>query len=69
MPSSKHPSAPAIRAPDALLDSGLTVIKCPVGNGIGPSLGHIYGEIEQSLRRELALVSVADVLRQTLQVR
>ena len=44
-------------------------LECPVGKGIGPALGHIYGEIEQSMRRELALVSVADVLRQTLQVR
>jgi hypothetical protein len=29
----------------------------------------VYGGIEQTLRRELAAVSVADVLRDTLQVR
>ena len=44
-------------------------LECPVGKGIGPALGDIYSEIEQSMRRELALVSVADVLRQTLLAR
>jgi hypothetical protein len=29
----------------------------------------VYDGIEQAMRRELALVSVADVLRDTLQVR
>ena len=42
-------------------------LECAVGRGIRPALGHIYGEIEQVMRRELALVSIADVLRQTLQ--
>ena len=44
-------------------------LDCPVGNGIRPALGHVYGQIEQALRRELAVVSVADVLRETLQAR
>ena len=44
-------------------------LECPVGRGIQPALGHLYGGIEQALRRELGLTSIADVLRQTLQVR
>jgi len=44
-------------------------LECPVGRGIRPALGQVYGTIEQALRRELAAVSVADVLRETLQVR
>jgi len=44
-------------------------LECPVGKGIRPALSQIYSEIEQAMRHELALVSVADVLRQTLQVR
>ena len=44
-------------------------LDCPVGKGIRPALGHVYGQIEQALRRELAVVSVADVLRETLQAR
>jgi Rrf2 family protein len=44
-------------------------LDCPVGRGIRPALSQVYGEIEQALRRELAVVSVADVLRETLQVR
>jgi len=44
-------------------------LECPVGRGIRPALDQVYGEIEQTLRRELALVSVADVLRTTLRVR
>jgi Rrf2 family protein len=44
-------------------------LACPVGKGIRPALGQVYGEIEQAVRRELARVSVADVLRETLQVR
>jgi Rrf2 family protein len=42
---------------------------CPVGRGIRPALGQVYAGIEQGMRRELALVSVADVLSETLQVR
>jgi len=44
-------------------------LECPVGKGIRPALSQIYGGIEQAVRHELALVSVADVLRQTLRVR
>ena len=44
-------------------------LECPVGKGIRPALGQVYGKIEQALRHELAFVSVADVLRETLQVR
>ena len=44
-------------------------LQCPVGRGIRPALDQVYGEIEQTIRRELALVSVADVLRKTLQAR
>ncbi len=42
-------------------------LECPVGRGIRPALSRVYGGIEEALRRELACVSVADVLRQTLQ--
>jgi Rrf2 family protein len=41
-------------------------LECPVGKGIRPALNQVYGEIEQAMRRELAFVSVADVLRETL---
>jgi Rrf2 family protein len=43
--------------------------ECPVGRGIRPALGQVYDGIEHVMWRELALVSVADVLRETLQVR
>jgi DNA-binding IscR family transcriptional regulator len=43
-------------------------LECPVGRGIRPALDQVYGGIEQVVRRELALVSVADVLATTLQV-
>jgi Rrf2 family protein len=42
---------------------------CPVGRGIRPTLGHVYGRAEQAVRSELGGTSIADVLRQTLQVR
>jgi Rrf2 family protein len=44
-------------------------LECPVGRGIRPALNEVYGDIERTLRHELAVVSVADVLRKTLQVR
>jgi Rrf2 family protein len=44
-------------------------LECPVGRGIRPALGEVYGSLEQSLRQELARTSVADVLHRTLQVR
>jgi Rrf2 family protein len=43
-------------------------LQCPVGRGIRPALDQVYGEVEHAMRRELARVSVADVLRKTLQV-
>jgi DNA-binding IscR family transcriptional regulator len=43
-------------------------LECPVGRGIRPVLGQLYGEIEQGLRCDLASTSVADVLRDALQV-
>ena len=42
-------------------------LECPVGRGIRPALGQVYDGVEQAVRHELAEVSVADVLRQTLQ--
>jgi len=44
-------------------------LECPVGRGIRPALDHIYGGVEQTLRRELRRTSIADVLRQTLRAR
>jgi DNA-binding IscR family transcriptional regulator len=44
-------------------------LECPVGNGIRPALDQVYGDLHEVLRRELKLVSVGDVLHQTLQVR
>lgn len=44
-------------------------LECPVGRGIRPALSQVYGEIDQAMRRELARVSVADVLCETLEVR
>jgi Rrf2 family protein len=44
-------------------------LECPVGRGIRPALSQVYGQIEQGMRRELGRVTVADVLRDTLQVR
>jgi len=43
-------------------------LECPVGNGIRPALDHLYGGVEQAVRRELRRTSIADVLRQTLRV-
>jgi Rrf2 family protein len=44
-------------------------LECPVGHGIRPALGQVYGEIDQALRGELTRTSIADVLRSTLGVR
>jgi Rrf2 family protein len=44
-------------------------LECPVGLGIRPALGQVYGQVEKAMRRELAAVTVADVLRDTLEVR
>jgi Rrf2 family protein len=43
-------------------------LECPVGRGIRPALGQVYGQVEQALRHELARTSIQDVLRDTLQV-
>ena len=42
-------------------------LECPVGKGIRPVLSQVYSGVDQAVRRELAAVSVADVLRGTLQ--
>jgi Rrf2 family protein len=42
-------------------------LECPVGKGIRPALSQVYGGIDQAVRRELAAVSVAQVLSGTLQ--
>ena len=44
-------------------------LECPVGRGIRPALSQVYGQVDRAMRRELAAVSVADVLRDTLQER
>jgi len=41
-------------------------LECPVGRGIRPALGHVYGVIEQAVRSELAGTSIADVLRESV---
>ena len=43
-------------------------LECPVGRGIRPALGTVYGDVQRALRHELARTSIADVLRQTLRV-
>ncbi|HEU0239256.1 MAG TPA: Rrf2 family transcriptional regulator [Mycobacterium sp.] len=43
-------------------------LQCPVGYGIRPVLGYVYGNIDETLRRELARTSIDDVLRSTLGV-
>jgi Rrf2 family protein len=42
-------------------------LECPVGKGIRPVLSQVYSGIDQAVRRELAAVSVTDVLHGTLQ--
>lgn len=44
-------------------------LECPVGRGIRPTLEDVYGGVERALRSQLRRTSIADVLRQTLQVR
>jgi Rrf2 family protein len=39
---------------------------CPVGRGIRPVLGQLYGELEQALRHQLRGTSIADVLDRTI---
>ncbi len=44
-------------------------LECPVGLGIRPTLGRLYGVAERVLRQELERTSIADVLHETLRVR
>ena len=39
---------------------------CPVGKGIQPALKHFYGDAEAAMKQQLAQVTVADVLNETL---
>jgi DNA-binding IscR family transcriptional regulator len=41
-------------------------LQCPVGRGIRPALRGVYHGAEQALREELARMSIADVLHETL---
>jgi len=43
-------------------------LECPVGRGIRPTLGEVYNGVERAVRRELARISIAEVLRDTLRV-
>ncbi|AIV33405.1 Rrf2 family transcriptional regulator [Streptomyces sp. CCM_MD2014] len=42
---------------------------CPIGRGIRPALRDVYADAEEAVRRELARVTIADVLRETLATR
>ncbi|RFU38380.1 Rrf2 family transcriptional regulator [Actinomadura logoneensis] len=39
---------------------------CPVGRGIPPVLREAYGRAEESMKEQLATVTIADVLRETV---
>ncbi|GAA0278145.1 Rrf2 family transcriptional regulator [Streptomyces polychromogenes] len=54
--------------PDPLLalHAGTPNQKCPVGIGIPPVLRDTYDRAEESMKRELARVTIADVLRETI---
>ncbi|MCP2167206.1 Rrf2 family transcriptional regulator [Goodfellowiella coeruleoviolacea] len=41
-------------------------LDCPVGRGIRPALTQVYDQVADSMKRELARTSIADVLRATL---
>lgn len=43
--------------------------QCPVGFGIQPAMQDVYGRAEAAVRRELAKVTLADVLRGILAAR
>ncbi|HEX5201069.1 Rrf2 family transcriptional regulator [Paractinoplanes rhizophilus] len=43
-------------------------LECPVGRGIRPALGGVYDGAERAVRGELERTSIADVLRETLEV-
>ncbi|MFF2194712.1 Rrf2 family transcriptional regulator [Streptomyces sp. NPDC058157] len=40
--------------------------KCPIGTGIPPVLRETYDRAEEAMKRELATVTIADVLRDTV---
>ncbi|MGW7336227.1 Rrf2 family transcriptional regulator [Streptomyces sp. NPDC054808] len=42
---------------------------CPIGRGIRPTLRDVYADAEEAVRRELAKVTIADVLRDSLATR
>ena len=44
-------------------------LECPVGHGIRPVLGRVYGRVERAVREELGGTTIADVLRRTLRER
>ncbi|WP_433324551.1 Rrf2 family transcriptional regulator [Spirillospora sp. CA-294931] len=39
---------------------------CPIGRGIRPTLGRVYADVEDAMRRRLAVTTVEDVLNDTL---
>src|SRR4051794_3113178 len=47
------------------LHAALPNQQCPVGRGIPPVLRGAYGDAEESMKAELATVTIADVLRKT----
>src|ERR1700730_18930304 len=40
-------------------------LECPVGSGIRPALGHVYGGVGQGLRRGMGPTCIADVMGTT----
>lgn len=40
--------------------------RCPIGSGIQAALKHVYEDSEAAMKRQLARVTVADVLRETV---
>jgi Rrf2 family protein len=43
-------------------------LECPVGYGIRPALTRVYADVQQAVRDQLAHVTIADVLGETLRV-
>ncbi|MFD9495187.1 Rrf2 family transcriptional regulator [Streptomyces sp. NPDC060005] len=41
--------------------------ECPIGFGIQPALGRVYGVLEEQMQQELARTSIADVLRDVME--
>ncbi|MET7739186.1 Rrf2 family transcriptional regulator [Streptomyces sp. NPDC005385] len=40
--------------------------ECPIGFGIQPALGRVYGTLEEQLQQELARTTIADMLRDVM---